>query len=78
MDVMVSLVEFVMRGVKKELDSGGNILAMRIMIYMGCLAVYVRFDGRNYLQETSTVQGAVNNILSRGKGRGIQKGVPLV
>ena len=69
--MMVGL-KFVLLGVKKELGSGGINLAIGITNFVGRLnRTVVIHNANNNGRDASAIEGVVNNILGRERGRGI-------
>ena len=80
MDVLVSVVEFMLCGVNQELVSNIIIPSMGAPNLVGHIAgTFVRHDGNNYVRELSASLEAVKNMLSGvgvkgGGGQGVGGG----
>ena len=75
---MVVGLELVLSGVKQEPGCGGINTTIGIMNLVGRLTgTVVRNDANNNFRDASSIQGSGNNIIYRGRVRGISKELHL-
>ena len=77
-DVLVVVVDLFLRGVKQYPGRGGINLSISVTNYVGCIyGTVLSHDADNNSQDVSTLQVAVNNILSWGRGKGCMRDLRL-